>query len=138
MLHKFSGPHPAGTVGAQIHHIKPINKGEVVWTVKPSDVIAIGKLFLDGKLCSEVLINIAGENALTRPYYKTYRGAQVANLVMAVRDNSRIISGNVLTGHKVELTDFVGFFDNTITIIPEGNQKEFLGWVKPWSGSRKF
>jgi Na+-transporting NADH:ubiquinone oxidoreductase subunit A len=137
-LHKFSGPHPAGTVGAQIHHIKPINKGEVVWTVKPSDVIAIGKLFLDGKLCSEVLINIAGENALLRPYYKTYRGAKIANLISSTRENSRIISGNVLTGHKVNLADFVGFFDNTVTIIPEGNQKEFLGWAKPGADRESY
>jgi Na+-transporting NADH:ubiquinone oxidoreductase subunit A len=47
-VNKFSGPHPAGCVGVQIHHIDPINKGDVVWTINPFGVIQIGKLFLNG------------------------------------------------------------------------------------------
>ena len=32
-VNSISGPHPAGNVGIQIHHIDTINKGDVVWTV---------------------------------------------------------------------------------------------------------
>jgi Na+-transporting NADH:ubiquinone oxidoreductase, subunit NqrA len=37
-LRKFKGPHPVGNVWVQIHHVKPINKGEQVWTVHYQDV----------------------------------------------------------------------------------------------------
>ena len=45
---EVEGPHPAANVGVQINHIKPVNKGEVVWTVNPADVIVIGRLFNKG------------------------------------------------------------------------------------------
>ncbi|MEX0314213.1 MAG: NADH:ubiquinone reductase (Na(+)-transporting) subunit A, partial [Allomuricauda sp.] len=48
-VHEISGPHPAGLVGTQINKIDPINKGEVVWTVSPQDLIIIGELLLTGK-----------------------------------------------------------------------------------------
>lgn len=41
----FDGPCPVGNVGVQVNHLDPVNKGEVVWTVDPSVVIFIGRLF---------------------------------------------------------------------------------------------
>ncbi len=52
-LHKVSGPHPAGLVGTQINKIDPINKGEVVWTLTPQDLVIIGEYILTGKFNSE-------------------------------------------------------------------------------------
>ena len=102
-LHTFSGPHPAGNVGVQIHHIRPINRGDVVWTLRPADVLAIGRLFSEGKVKLETVVAVAGENVTSRKYFKTIRGAEMSSLIAdGIKENSRIISGNVLTGNKVE------------------------------------
>ena len=37
-INKFTGPHPVGNVGVQIHHLDPINRGDVVWYLYPQDV----------------------------------------------------------------------------------------------------
>ena len=48
--HTFTGKHPAGNVGVQIHHISPIRKGETVWTVSLVMLAAIGKLLRIGEM----------------------------------------------------------------------------------------
>ena len=49
-------------------------------------------------------------------------------------DEVRLISGNVLTGTKINKLGHVGFYDSQITIVPEGNTFEFLGWAMPGFG----
>jgi len=132
-LNKFSGPHPAGCVGVQIHHIDPINKGDAVWTVNPFGVIQIGKLFLNGIHDASRNVALVGSEVKEPQYYKTYTGASVKNLTdkKLTNDHVRIISGNVLSGTSVGADGYVGFFDNYVTVIPEGDYHEFLGWIAP-------
>jgi Na+-transporting NADH:ubiquinone oxidoreductase subunit A len=132
-INKFSGPHPAGNVGIQIHHIDPINKGDLVWTISPYGVVQIGKLFLEGKYDSSKVIAVTGSEAKVAAYTKTYMGACVDTMVHgnSKQDNIRVVSGNVLTGEKINRDGYLGFYHNQITILPEGNYYEFLGWMKP-------
>ncbi|HNV53335.1 MAG TPA: NADH:ubiquinone reductase (Na(+)-transporting) subunit A, partial [Tenuifilaceae bacterium] len=140
------GPHPAGNVGIQIHHIDPINKGDVVWTVNPLDVIIIGRLFLKGVYDATKVIALAGSDVVKPRYYRIVSGARVDSILkdnLVKTDNEhRIISGNVLTGAKVESIGFIGFYDNMVTVIPEGKHHEFFGWMAPGfnkhSASRTF
>ena len=132
-LHKVSGPHPSGNVGTQIAKIDPINKGEVVWVVTPQDLIVIGELFLTGKLNLSRTIAVTGSK-ITEPQYVTaIAGATVADVVASNidEDNARIISGNVLSGTQVDADGFLGYYDNQITAIPEGDDYDFFGWNRP-------
>lgn len=132
-LNKFSGPHPVGCVGVQIHHLDPINKGDVVWTVNPFGVIQIGKLFLNGIHDASRTIAVVGSEVKEPQYYKTFTGASIKNLTenKLSNDHVRIISGNVLTGTNVGKDGYVGFFDHYTSVIPEGDYHEFLGWITP-------
>lgn len=137
-IEKFSGPHPAGNVGVHIHHIEPINKGEVVWHVNPQDVIAIGRLFEEGRYLHERIIALTGSEVIKPQYFKMRSGASVHPVV---KDNvkqgkMRFISGNVLTGSKIESNGYLGYYDSQVTVIPEGDYFEFFGWAKP--GTDKF
>lgn len=139
-LNKFSGPHPAGNVGVHIHHIDPINKGEIVWTISPFGVAQIGKLFLEGKYDATKKFAIAGSRAKKAAYVKTYMGACVDTLVQGnlkedeksdIAPDTRVVSGNVLTGEKINADGYIGFYHNQITLLPEGHYHEFLGWALP-------
>ncbi len=132
-INKFSGKHPAGNVGVHIHHIDPIGKGDIVWTVNPLGVIQIGKLFLEGIYDASKIISLVGSEVKTPQYYRTYTGACINRFVEGniKSDNVRYISGNVLTGEKVEKDGYLGYYHNMVTVIPEGNYYDFLGWLKP-------
>tara|TARA_R110002096_G_scaffold169779_10_gene341590 strand:- start:439 stop:1791 length:1353 start_codon:yes stop_codon:yes gene_type:complete len=129
----ISGPHPSGNVGVQIHHLNPLSKSEVVWTVKPQDLVTIGKLFETGKLEATRVIAIAGSQVKGPKYYKTIMGASIKSITkdLLKEGNNRIISGNVLTGTKVEETGYLGYYDYQLTVIPEGGEPEMFGWIKP-------
>jgi len=137
-LHRFSGPHPAGNTGTQIHCIEPVNKGETVWTLRPQEVLTIGRLFLSGFYDATRVYALTGSMALRPAYYKTLAGASVEEMIHEniSEGNLRIISGNVLTGRKIERDGFTGFYDAQVTVIPEGNYHEFFGWALP--GMNKF
>lgn len=144
--HYFVGPHPAGNVGVQIAQVDPINKGEVVWTIRPQSVIMLGRLFLKGIYDASLVVATAGSGVAKPRYYQAIQGARVDGIlegVMADDDRPmRIISGNVLTGRRVEREGHLGFADNLISVIPEGKYHEFFGWMAPgfgkYSASRTF
>ncbi|MDR0542651.1 MAG: Na(+)-translocating NADH-quinone reductase subunit A [Dysgonamonadaceae bacterium] len=133
----FEGPHPAGNVGVQINHIKPVNKGEVVWTVQPQDVVIIGRFFNKGIVDMTRLVAFSGSevNEGDRAYYPMLPGASVGKLVkssVTEHIGLRYISGNVLTGTRIACDGSLHVNDNQITVIPEGDEiHELLGWIMP-------
>ena len=132
-IHKVSGPHPSGNVGTQIAKIDPINKGEVVWVIAPQDLVIIGELLLTGKFNATRTVALTGSKFSKPQYVTAIAGANIADLVAdnLENDNTRIISGNVLSGVQVKEDGFIGYYDNQITAIPEGDDYEFFGWNKP-------
>jgi Na+-transporting NADH:ubiquinone oxidoreductase subunit A len=134
-LNKFSGPPPSGCVGVQIHHNHPLGKSDVIWTINPYGVIQIGKLFTQGILDTSKIIAVAGSEVREPKYFKTHTGASVKKFLQnnLKQDHVRVISGNVLTGTRIEVEDHVGFHDHLVSVIPEGDHHEFLGWITPSS-----
>ena len=128
-LHHVNGAHPAGNVGVQIHKLDPINRGERVWTVGVEDVAIIGNLFLTGEYRAERTIAVTGSEASDRKYYHGIIGANVADLIGQASDDVRIISGDVLTGTQLSNNQYIGFLDNEVTLIPEGNNYRIFGWL---------
>lgn len=137
-VNTFSGPHPSGNVGVQIHHIDPINKGEYVWYTYPQDVVCIGRLFLTGKFDGHRVVGLTGSKVKKRKYVKTVIGAPLKNLLAnnLEEGENRYISGNVLTGTSVGKDGFLRFYDTQVTVIPEGGNPQFMGWLSP--GFNKF
>jgi len=133
-LHKVSGPHPAGLVGTQINKLDAINKGEIVWTVSPQDLVIIGEFLLTGRFNAERTIALVGSSVKAPKYYTTRIGAEIATFLYASgvnEENIRVINGDVLTGSKNRPDGNLGFYNNTVSVIPEGDDYEFFGWNKP-------
>jgi Na+-transporting NADH:ubiquinone oxidoreductase subunit A len=134
-IHHVSGPHPSGNVGTLINKVDPVNKGETVWTLNAQDLVIIGELLLTGKFNAERMVALAGSSVKKPRYFKTKIGAEVATMIydqgVEKDSNDRIISGNVLTGKQVGPDGYLDYYNNVITVIPEGDDYEFFGWNKP-------
>ena len=146
-INRFKGPHPAGNVGTQINKTAPINKGDVVWYVSPQDVLTIGRLFETGKYDAAKIIALTGSEVKGPQYYEVLSGINISAVLQDKVSNSnvRYISGNPLTGTKVEKIGFLGFYDDQITVLPEGNHLDFFmtdGWfglgLKKFSMSKSY
>ncbi|MBQ6167984.1 MAG: Na(+)-translocating NADH-quinone reductase subunit A [Muribaculaceae bacterium] len=129
----FAGPHPAGNVGVQAANVKPVNKGDVVWTMDIVTVARIGELFSTGKVSHDTIVAVTGEMVQQPRYVKSVMGADLETVLKNELTNvvlSRIINGNVLTGVKTEVTQWLRSPYRHITIIPENNKPdEFMGWA---------
>lgn len=135
ITHTFEGKHPAGNVGVQISHIAPIQKGETVWTVSLLLLSAIGKLFATGKLDLRRKVAVTGPVAKDPAYVEALPGMNMKDIA-EFYDNSandvRFVSGDALTGKNVGANGSLGFFDNQVTLLHEGTEREVLGWAKPF------
>ncbi len=134
VINQFSGPHPSGNVGVQIHHIDPVSKGEIVFCLDPQAVLMIGRLFNKGIFDASRIIALTGSQLEDPKYYKTLVGCSVGQMIedagLKAGDN-RVISGNVLTGKQIPLDGYLNPYDAQITVIPEGDKPEFIGWLTP-------
>lgn len=138
-LVELYGPHPVGNVGVMINHVKPVNKGETVWTLNAADVLFIGRLLLTGTVDLSRVVALTGSELSESGYAKAISGCTIGSLVqgkLAANGRlKRIVSGNVLTGVQVSMDDYLGAYHNQITAIPEGDDiHEFVGWAMPGFG----
>lgn len=128
-----SGNHPAGNVGVQIHHLRPINAGERVWVVNPEDVVNIGALFMTGEYSAQRTVAVVGSSVKNPQYYKVTIGASLTALLEGVVLNgtqpNRYINGDVYSGKATSPDNYLGFYNNLLSIIPEGNEYRMFGWL---------
>lgn len=164
-IHHFSGPHPTGNVGPQIHRISPLDKGETIWYIHPLDVARIGRLFQEALLGFDTTFALTGPEACKPHYYTSFYGADLSGLLKgAIKEGTlqqkitdqdkpetadedgsyttRIISGNILNGKQIKDQPSLRFYDHQLTLIQEGGEREVLGWLLPgfrkWSLSHTF
>lgn len=138
-IHTINGPHPSGNAGIQIHHIDPINKGEVAWTINAQDVAIMGRLFTEKRYNAIRVVAVTGSEVNRRRYAKVITGTPLKALLLDNINTThpvRIISGNVLTGTQESMEGNLSFYDNQVTVIPEGFEPQFFGWILP--GFNKF
>lgn len=145
--HTINGMHPAGNIGTQIHHIDPVNKGEFVWGMNIQDVAALGKLMETGTVDAKKCIAITGSEVSTPTYMNIHSGSLMSDILKdnVTGENVRYISGNVLTGDQKNIDEYISYYHNQVTVIPEGNEYKFFlttGWLglgfDKFSNSRLF
>lgn len=138
-FNQFTGPHPAGLVGTHIHFLEPVSLQKQVWHLNYQDVIAYGKLFLDGVIWTERIIALGGPQVKHPRLLRTCLGADLDALLVGElhEGENRILSGSVLNGTKASGPHaFLGRFHLQVSVLKEGREKELLGWVAP--GRDKF
>ncbi len=136
---EFDGPHPAGLVGTHIHFLAPVSSRRTVWHIGYQDVIAIGRLFQSGHLDPERIVSLAGPAVMNPRLLRTRLGVNTGELVDKELDPiaCRVISGSILGGRfAAGWATFLGRYHNQVSVLPDTQEREFLGWLTP--GARKF
>ncbi|MCC6672568.1 MAG: Na(+)-translocating NADH-quinone reductase subunit A [Planctomycetes bacterium] len=136
-LHEFSGPHPSGLVGTHISRIQPLRITEVAWYLKAQEVALLGEWLRTGRYPAKRVVAVAGSMAPSRQYFRIRQGAALATLSghRPVQGDVRVINGTVLSGMATDPTGFLGFYNHTVTFIPEGTgQRDLFGWALPHFG----
>ena len=137
--YEFDGPHPAGLPGTHIHFLDPVSAHKQVWHIGYQDVLSIGELFVTGTLPVDRVVAIAGPQVVEPRLLRTRLGADLTALTegQLKPGENRIVSGSVLHGrHAFGTRGYLGRYDQQVSVLREGREREFLGWQKP--GFDKF
>lgn len=135
-IEEFAGPHPAGLAGTHIHHLDAVGANKTVWTINYQDVMAFGALFTTGEINNERVVALAGPAVKNPRLIKTMMGADTDQLTQGETegDDVRVVSGSVLLGtHAHGVHGFLGRYHNQISVLAEGREKVFFGWMAPGS-----
>lgn len=135
----FTGPHPAGLVGTHIHHLAPVINGRTAWYINYQDVMAIGRLFTTGRIPVERIVALAGPVVKRPRLLRTRLGASLRDLTDGELEDveCRVVSGSILSGRRAaDVMGFLGRYHLQISVLAEGRQRHFLGWLAP--GSKRF
>ena len=140
LVQTISGPHPSGNVGIQIHHTKPLCPGQKVWSVNAQHVLTLGKLFKLGNYDPKIIVTIGGSGASNPITIESISCASIESLIKSQSKDKaiRIVSGDILTGQKVDSDDFLGFYDSSISIINDEVKRPFLGMLSLGSNKTKY
>jgi Na+-transporting NADH:ubiquinone oxidoreductase subunit A len=133
-VEEFAGPHPAGLPGTHIHFLDPVSQNKTVWFIGYQDVIAFGHLFLTGELSTTRVVALGGAGVEKPRLLRTIPGANLDELTAGELDGSdnRVISGSVLSGFWARNpVQYLGRYHNQVSVLPEDNKREFLGWLTP-------
>ena len=132
-VYKIKGAHPSGNESFQINRIDPLNSGEIIWVIKPEDLANIGSFFITGIFNPRRTVAVSGECLRSPKYYDTIIGSSISSLIdskeLSSIEDYRFINGDPLSGSKVEYSDFLGYYNNALSVIKEGNQYRMLGWL---------
>ena len=132
-LYKIKGAHPSGNESFQINRIDPLNSGEIIWVIKPEDLANIGSFFITGIFNPRRTVAVSGECLRSPKYYDTIIGSSISSLIdskeLSSIEDYRFINGDPLSGSKVEYSDFLGYYNNALSVIKEGNHYRMLGWL---------
>lgn len=135
-VEEFGGPHPAGLPGTHIHYLDAVGLNKIVWHVNYQDVIAMGALLTTGELDSKRVISLAGPAVKNPRLLRTTVGADLEELTAnEVTDGDiRVVSGSVLNGTTAQgVHGFLGRFHTQVSVLKEGHEKKFFGWITPGS-----
>lgn len=133
-VHEFSGPHPAGLVGTHIHFLEPVSEHCAVWHIGYQDVVAIGRLFTEGRLSVERVVALAGPQVERPRLLRTRLGADLAELTAGElkEGENRIVSGSVLSGREAKgPLAFLGPYHTQVSVLREDREQQLLGWLRP-------
>lgn len=138
-FHEFDGPHPAGLPGTHMHFLAPASPQRVNWFLHYQDVVAIGRLFQEGRLSTERVYALCGPRMNRPRLVRAPLGADILELCAGEVEieGVRLVTGSALYGRTVEQPEhFLGRYSYQVTALLEGYAREFLGWQMP--GLDKF
>jgi Na+-transporting NADH:ubiquinone oxidoreductase subunit A len=138
-VEQFDGVHPAGNPGTHIHFLDPVSARKTVWSIGYQDVMAIGQLFVTGRLPTTRVVALAGPQVESPRLVRTRIGADLTQLTQGQTKagDNRLISGSVFGGRRAQgKVNFLGRFHTQVSVLTEGRDRELFHYLR--AGTNKF
>jgi Na+-transporting NADH:ubiquinone oxidoreductase subunit A len=132
--YRTQGPYPAGDPGVLLYHLKQRPEENRSWAIHAQDLLLIASLLQNGRYPIERMMTIGGSLVDKPRHLSTRLGVRIRRLVAgAAKDQTgaRCIAGGVFHGYTTHLDSFMGLYETSLMLVPEGDVSEFFGFARP-------
>ena len=133
LTHSVSGCYPADDPGVLLYHTKKSPSENRSWYINGQDLLLLASLLKTGRYPTERTVVVAGSSIQDRKHIKTRLGAPLSYLTagLGAAADARYVVGSLLRGYKSNKESFMGLFETALTLLPEGDTEEFIGFARP-------
>lgn len=140
VTHTVEGAYPADDPGVLLYHIKKTSSQNRSWYINGQDVLLIGQLLKTGRYPTKRTVAVAGSSANQRKHFITRLGTPLKSLTQGTPPNgdARWIAGGLFRGYATTVDAYLGFYETSLLLIPQGKQREFMTLFNPGFGKPSY
>jgi len=128
----YDGAYPAGDPGVSVYYNRIDATQNRSWYIGGQEVLLLARFFQTGRYPIERIVSLGGSAAPAPKHFQIRAGFPLSGLVNGSEDGKiRMVLGGLFRGLSAEADDFFGLDDFAQNLIPEGDQPEFLGFMRP-------
>ena len=131
---RFSGPYPTGNPAVQLYRTKSGPEQNRAWFIDGQAVVLLGEFMRSGCYPVGRIMSVGGSLAANAGHVLTRAGVPLGMLDRGGSDSppaARYIVGGVFTGYASSPNGFMGFYQNALNLIDDGDREELLGFIRP-------
>ncbi len=131
---RFTGNYPSGHPGVQLYRTKREPAQNRTWFIDGQEVVLLGQFIASGRHPVGRIVSVGGSRAPFPGHLATRAGVPLRNLfdnLAAENGSPRHIVGGVFTGYTASADSTMGFYQNALNLIDDGDQEELLGFIRP-------
>lgn len=128
-----AGRYPADDPGVLLYITRQSSDENRTWFIRGQDLLLLSHLVKNGKYPTERTMVVGGSAAHQTGHVQVRMGMPLAAFQPFADPDKDIrwISGGVFQGFCTAPDSYAGLYETSITLIPEGRQREFLSFVRP-------
>jgi Na+-transporting NADH:ubiquinone oxidoreductase subunit A len=137
LTHSHTGAYPAHDAGVLVYRLRTSPADNPAWYIDGQDLLLVAEYLTTGHYPTRRVLSVAGARAPAARHVRTRIGAPLSVIVPEVSTvgEVRLVVGGLFTGYTGSRDSYMGLFQTGLTLLPEGNEREFLALVNP--GLRK-
>ena len=134
VIQRFTGRYPSGNPSVQLYRTRTGPEQNRAWFIDGQDVILLGDYLRTGRYPVQRVMTVGGSLALAAEHVSTRAGVPLrllCNGEPADRPAARYIVGGLFTGFSGSVDSFMGFYQNALNLIDDGDREEPFGFIRP-------
>jgi Na+-transporting NADH:ubiquinone oxidoreductase subunit A len=133
LTHLIDGHYPAGDPATVLYHLKRSAEENHAWFITGQDLLLLAEFFTRGRYPTQRVVAVGGSAAPVRHHCRTRLGAPLSHLLSKkpLQEETAFIVGGLMRGYASSMEGFMGLYETSLSLIPRGQQAEFLTLFKP-------
>ena len=135
ITHLIEGEYPADDPGVLLYHTKTSADENRSWYISGQNLLLLAELLKTGQYPVERTVVLGGSSASESGHFRTRIGVPLSHIVqdraLLNGTSPRYVAGGILRGYTVSPESYLGMYETSLSLIPEGHEREFMAFVRP-------